>query len=179
MAIFSMLFGAGIVLMTGRLEDRGVGPARVHYRRMFWLLVFGLVHAYLLWHGDILVHYAICGMLVFLARRWRPRTLVTIGIAMLVVGTAISLVSWLSWPSWPDAAKAEWQTYWQPSAAAIAAELAAFKGGWLAQEAWRAAASLSSHLGDTITWSVWRAGGLMVLGMALLKSDVVTGKRTQ
>ena len=48
MTIFSLLFGAGILLMTDRVEHSGLKPARVHYRRMVWLLVFGLIHAYLL-----------------------------------------------------------------------------------------------------------------------------------
>ncbi len=64
MAIFSMLFGAGIVLMAERSE--GSGGARLHYRRMGYLLVIGLLHAHLLWHGDILVTYAVCGMAVYL-----------------------------------------------------------------------------------------------------------------
>jgi len=179
MAIFSMLFGAGIVLMTGRLEQRGVTPARVHYRRMAWLLVFGLVHAYVLWHGDILVFYAICGMLVYPVRRLGVGTLVTIGVGMLVVGTAISVVSGLTWPSWPQEAKAVWQQYWQPAASDIASETAAFRGGWLAQEPWRFGYAADSHVSDTLSWAIWRAGGLMVLGMALLKSKVLTGGRTR
>ena len=65
MSIFSMLFGAGIVLMAERIEAAGGKPGRVHYRRMFWLLLFGLAHAYLIWYGDILVAYSLCGMLVF------------------------------------------------------------------------------------------------------------------
>src|SRR5678816_328383 len=47
MTIFSLLFGAGVLLMTTRLAEHGAPAARVHYRRMFWLLVFGLAHAYL------------------------------------------------------------------------------------------------------------------------------------
>ena len=60
MAIFSMLFGAGIVLMAGRAEARG-DARRAHYRRMGWLLVIGLLHAHLLWSGDILFLYAVSG----------------------------------------------------------------------------------------------------------------------
>jgi uncharacterized membrane protein YeiB len=59
--IFSLIFGAGVVLMTSRAAAGGASAARLHYRRMAWLLVFGLGHAYLLWHGDILVLYAVCG----------------------------------------------------------------------------------------------------------------------
>src|SRR5262245_34794324 len=57
-AIFSILFGAGIVIMA----DRWPRPAAVHYRRMFWLLIIGLAHALGLWYGDILNTYAVCGM---------------------------------------------------------------------------------------------------------------------
>lgn len=54
MTIFSMLFGAGILLMTSRIEATGKPSAILHYRRMGWLILFGLAHAYLLWSGDIL-----------------------------------------------------------------------------------------------------------------------------
>ena len=60
MTLFTILFGAGIVLMTSRAESRGASAAVVHYRRTVILLVFGLLHAYLLWAGDVLVSYALC-----------------------------------------------------------------------------------------------------------------------
>ena len=41
----------------------------LHYRRMFWLLVFGALHCYLIWLGDILFPYAIAGMIAVLFRR--------------------------------------------------------------------------------------------------------------
>ena len=62
MAMFSMMFGAGIILFTDNRDARKQPVLRVHYRRMFLLLLFGLIHAYVIWHGDILVAYAICGM---------------------------------------------------------------------------------------------------------------------
>ncbi len=62
MTIFSMLFGAGILLMTSRIEATGKPSASLHYRRMGWLILFGLAHAYLLWSGDILVAYGMCGL---------------------------------------------------------------------------------------------------------------------
>ena len=71
MAIFALLFGAGIVLMTSRAEARTGRSAALHYRRMGWLIVFGLLHAYLLWYGDILYTYGVCGLAVYLVRR-RP-----------------------------------------------------------------------------------------------------------
>ena len=51
-ALFSLMFGAGIILMTSRMEARGgVNSADIYYRRNLWLLLFGLLHAYLLWLG--------------------------------------------------------------------------------------------------------------------------------
>jgi uncharacterized protein len=86
MTIFSMLFGAGLVLMGGRADARGARLGWVYYRRVFWLLVIGALHAYLLWAGDILVLYALCGLLLYPFRRLSPRTLLILGtLAMLVV----------------------------------------------------------------------------------------------
>ncbi|NNE70887.1 MAG: hypothetical protein HKN29_11075, partial [Rhodothermales bacterium] len=65
MAIFSMLFGAGIVLMWQRADASGRPATGVHHRRMFWLIVFGLLHAHLLWYGDILYWYGMTGLVVY------------------------------------------------------------------------------------------------------------------
>ena len=83
--LFTILFGASMVLIAERAErGGGLGPNQVHYRRMFWLLVFGLIHAYALWYGDILVPYAIAGALAFLLRKMSPRGLIALGGAILV-----------------------------------------------------------------------------------------------
>jgi uncharacterized protein len=56
------------------------------YRRMLWLVLFGLIHAYLiLWIGDILYMYGVCGMLVYLFRNVRPAYLV-LGVPLVAVG---------------------------------------------------------------------------------------------
>jgi len=73
-SLFCMLFGAGLVLMSDRADERKTRLVWIHYRRMFWLLVIGLVHAYLIWSGDILVPYAACGFLLYPFRKLRPRT---------------------------------------------------------------------------------------------------------
>ena len=125
MAIFSMLFGAGIVLMAGRADARG-DARQVHYRRMGWLLVIGLLHAHLLWSGDILFLYAVCGMLVYPLRRQPPGRLLALGAGLLAVGSAYSIASGVSFPHWPEDERSAFTAdMWQPSAAAIDAELAA------------------------------------------------------
>jgi len=64
-SIFSMLFGAGIILMHDRASAADRSWAGLHYRRMGVLWLIGMVHAYLFWEGDILVSYAVCGLLCF------------------------------------------------------------------------------------------------------------------
>jgi uncharacterized protein len=76
-ALFGMVFGAGVLLFLAKKEQLGKPMAGLFYRRMFWLVVFGLIHAHLvLWIGDILYLYGICGMLVYLFRNVKPIFLV-------------------------------------------------------------------------------------------------------
>lgn len=98
MSIFSMLFGAGLVLMN----DRGAGAgdansaeprrsfAGVYYRRLGWLFLIGMIHAYLIWWGDILVAYALCGLLLYPLRRLRPIYLFIAAAVFLLIGMLLS-----------------------------------------------------------------------------------------
>jgi uncharacterized protein len=90
MSLFSMLFGAGLVIMAGRAEARGASLAGVYYRRTFWLLVFGLCHAYLLWDGDILFSYALCAFALYPFRRLAPGKLIALGLAVFLLAPLLS-----------------------------------------------------------------------------------------
>jgi uncharacterized protein len=83
--IFSMLFGAGVVLMVGRMERRGAPGADVHYRRMLWLMLFGIVHAFTLWWGEILYPYALYGLILYPLRNASPKKLLIVS-ALLILG---------------------------------------------------------------------------------------------
>lgn len=88
--LFTMLFGIGFMIFISRGESRGGGliTADYYYRRMIWLLIFGLIHSYLLlWHGEILFTYAICGMTLFAFRKVNPKYLLVIGCLLLLLGT--------------------------------------------------------------------------------------------
>ena len=76
-ALFTMLFGASMALIAERAAAHGASPAKVHYRRMVWLFAIGMLHAWLFWYGDILVQYAVAGMIGFAMWRWPPRALWT------------------------------------------------------------------------------------------------------
>ena len=91
LSIFSMLFGAGIVLIWQKAEGSGARPTRLHYRRVGWMILFGLLHAYLLWYGDILYTYGMCGLFVYLFRRSSPRTLVLSSLALATIGSLIAI----------------------------------------------------------------------------------------
>src|SRR4029079_19331024 len=83
--LFSFLFGASLLLVVERAEASGQSPARVHCSRMAWLLVFGLVHFYLIWWGDLLSLSAPVGMIAFLFRRFTVRHMTHIGIGLILV----------------------------------------------------------------------------------------------
>ena len=84
-ALFSAVFGAGIVLFTEGKEKAGRSAKGLFYRRMFWLTLFGLIHAHLiLWFGDILYFYGLVGMLAFLLRKVAPRWLV-VGVPLVAI----------------------------------------------------------------------------------------------
>ncbi|RYG44227.1 MAG: DUF418 domain-containing protein, partial [Chitinophagaceae bacterium] len=87
-ALFSMLFGAGIILFIGRKEKNsdGLAPADYFFRRQLWLLLFGLFNAFiLLWFWDILFHYACAGMIMFTFRKFSPRALIIAALICLVL----------------------------------------------------------------------------------------------
>ena len=87
--LFSMLFGAGMILFTFNKKEApgGVTVAEYYYRRLLWLVIFGMFNAYiLLWDGDILFYYGLCGMLLYPFRNTKPKWLILIGILCIGIG---------------------------------------------------------------------------------------------
>ncbi|AXC09959.1 hypothetical protein ACPOL_0586 [Acidisarcina polymorpha] len=85
--LFAMLFGAGAVLLTERIEMRGgrKRSAAIFYRRNLWLLVFGLFHGMLIWSGDILFEYSVDGlMFLYPLRRLSARKLIAVGLILWI-----------------------------------------------------------------------------------------------
>ena len=91
-ALFTMLYGASMLLIAQRaMRPGGLGPNQTHYRRSFWLLLFGAAHGVLLWYGDILMFYAVAGALAFPLRKLSPKVLLGAGIAIYLGLTAFEL----------------------------------------------------------------------------------------
>ena len=91
--LFSLLFGASVILLTSRLEASGrADSADIYFRRNLWLIGFGFVNAFVfLWYGDILYAYGIVALFVFAFRKMAPKYLLAIGIGTLFLGALWNL----------------------------------------------------------------------------------------
>jgi uncharacterized protein len=186
-SLFSILFGASMLLVVERAEAAGRSPALVHYSRMAWLLVFGLIHFYLIWSGDILTTYALVGMMAFAFRKAPVSRLVAAAIVFLLFDAAIMAMLAQSFAAGEAAATAPGATAaalagWHDSAsdllplqpAALARNLALFRGSYagivharLTDQALNPLVNLVLTGPETL--------GLMLLGMAGLRSGFLTG----
>lgn len=100
-AIFSILFGAGVFLFLANPKN----SVKLHIRRMLTLLVIGLFDLFvLMWVGDILIAYALAGLLLTLCRSWRTSRLVSAGILITLVLTAQLVLAQLFLPAMQQAA---------------------------------------------------------------------------
>ncbi len=84
-SLFSLLFGLGMVLLMERVESRGGRFVSLYIRRLLALLLIGIVHAILIWPGDILIVYALLGFPLLLFRKARPRTLLIWAVILIVI----------------------------------------------------------------------------------------------
>lgn len=84
--LFSLLFGASMMLIAEKAEAKGENPVKIHYARMFWLALFGLAHFFFIWFGDILFLYASVGCIAFLFRKWQPRRLIKWALTFYMLG---------------------------------------------------------------------------------------------
>jgi len=187
-ALFTMLFGASAVLIAERAEGGHLGPAQTHYRRMFWLFVIGMLHAYLLWWGDILVTYALAGLFIFPFRKLNIRAQIATGVVILfglllanlfVADQLSALHAAAAQPGATPAAQEAWREASQlvaPSKTLKTLEIAGYRGGFLDALRVRALAArlLQTYLMPTD--EIPEAIGQMFLGMALFRTGFFTLK---
>jgi uncharacterized protein len=200
--LFTLLFGASALLFIERHGARSTGlrPADLYFRRMLWLIAFGLFNGYvLLWDGDILFFYGVVGLLLFVFRNMSWRRLILLATGVMLLQTVVTTVEWIN--------------YRDLRAEAHAAELKRASGTPVTraeQESIEAFALISNEfkptrmeLEETVartrqsyasafdvvrgrTWFMettffFRHGlleslGMMLLGMALLKLGVLSGE---
>lgn len=176
MTLFCLLAGAGTYIAAERLSNTGARVWPAFLRRSAVLLVFGLLHAYLIWYGDVLMTYAVAGFIPFMLRRCRPRTLHIVGGVLLTLPILLTLLIGFAYEQLPPIAHQGLNAAWTPEPALIAAEEAAYRGSWLAQMPRRMADAVLVQTSFLLALFLWRAAGLMLIGMALYKSGFLTGK---
>ncbi len=178
LSIFSLLFGVGICIFSERAEAKQGRSASLHYRRTFWLLCFGLIHGHFLWQGDILYSYALCGFWVYLLRKRSARALCLLGILIFSVSSLIYVFAGMMVPHMPPEMIAAMEQTWDPGPEDIQDNLAAYRGNWIEQMAQRHEQALDMETFYFFTTVLWRAGGMMLIGMALYKWGIFSAAKT-
>lgn len=169
-SIFAMLFGTGIVLRNDR---PGTGTTfTLHLRRMLILAGIGLLHAYLLWYGDILFSYAVLGIAIYFFRVASVRLLWILAGSFYALGLIVNLMLGLLTTLVGQDVAAEFN----PPMSTQLQEVAAYQGTWLAQMRERAPIAAMSQTLLLIIYTLPFVGGLMLAGMALMKSGFYAGR---
>jgi uncharacterized protein len=172
MSIFSILFGAGVVLFTQRIEAKGRRVVALHYKRMFWLLIFGLIHAYFIWAGDILVAYAICGSLVFFFRKKSIRTLLIMTVILFLIPICLN---YMTYYGMPEEALESTFAFFYPSTEQIAAQTKIMQGSYIEQMPLRIENALELQTLVFMIDTFWRTSAMMLLGMILYRKGILSG----
>jgi uncharacterized protein len=199
--LFALLFGAGALIF---LSKRAAGsdaavPPKLYFRRTLWLIVFGLIDAYvLLWEGDILFYYGVTGILLFFFRNLSARRLILCAVIAFGIQTVVTTVEWARYRDARIEAEQAWAardlgqplTYGQRAALdTLSAMDRGFKPDAASQQAFIAEIqdSYRSAFGALLerTWrsqtSFFVRHGLMdslavmLIGMALFRIGVLTG----
>lgn len=199
--IFSLLFGASIILLTDRMEQAGAGlrTADIHFRRMLWMMLLGVIHwALLLWIGEILFAYSIGGLLLFAFRKMRPRWMLAIAGALLLTSVVSSLLAYQSLAAARSVAFAaqtaqasgaaitdeqkEAITHWEdsvaefsPPAEALASIIELHQVGYIDAVTLQFPMSYEFQWTDLPWWLFFDMMSFMLIGMALLKLGVLAG----
>ena len=190
--LFSMLFGAGMILFTMNKKETlgGVTVAELYYRRMLLLVLFGVINAYvLLWGGDILYFYGLAGMVLYPFRKTAAKWLFLLVILCIGIGMLKGQLRYNEQrekrAAYHEAVKAE------KAGKTLTAEQLQARTAWLEMENWRPDREISDrnirkmHSGygtiftyfiprnsDSEAWGiyhgVWDSLCMMFLGMALL-----------
>ena len=179
--LFSFLFGASLLLMS---EKMTLSLVR---RRLFWLLVFGAIHFFLIWWGDILITYAVVGFLALAFRHAGQRALIVTALVLIAVQFAIYVAMTLysldlQGPVLGGTATADQLKSWEeltrdtimPSPQRRAEAIALYQGPWTSLVHHQVTDKAFFPLVGTFAFG-WETLAYMLLGMAALKSGLLTG----
>ena len=166
MSIFSILFGAGMMLFVQNIEQKEFNPTKYHYKRMFLLLGFGLIHAHLIWMGDILVPYAICGCLVFLIRNWSSKALVAMASIFFMIPIVMNLLMYCTLS--PSELGEIYGGIWNPESSN---EIQAYQSSYLGQMEARSQGAYYLETSQLLSEGLWRYSAMMITGILLFRLE--------
>lgn len=173
MTMLAILYGAGIVLFANKYIKQGVSPTKPFILRSLLLIIFGLIHAYLIWDGDILVAYAICGLIVYWLRNLKPVLLISFGFILAFGATAPDMyASVLAIVNPPETSP-----YWFADTETQQQMLTAYQGTWWQLTPERVERAIGRQSWDFLYFTLWRCSGLMMIGMGLINTGFFSGER--
>lgn len=182
-ALFSLLFGASLLLFVERADAAGRDGTALQLRRLVWLMVFGFVHFALLWDGDILFVYGAIGLAALGFRRSQAsHKLIAAGLA-LALWQAFSSAAWIAPLTNESAVAADTAS---PAAAQQHGQIIAQYRQQEASRSAEVAASwpdeVAARMTDrpayplTLAFNNWGESlSFMLLGMALLQAGFFSG----
>ncbi len=186
--LFSLLFGASMVLMIARAQAKDEDWIQAHARRMAWLLLFGLAHYYLVWGGDILSLYAMVGCIALLYSPLPAPSLALWGGLFIGAQTLLMAVTALGLQAAEQAASAPgasaeavgaWQTLaWDfrtLTPAELSESLERHRGGYDDVIRFQLSTGLLGPIHQLVDYG-FETLGLMLLGMAALKNGFLAGE---
>ena len=201
-ALFSLLFGVGMFVLLDRLEKKGAGinAANIYFRRLTWMLVFGLIHGYLLlWVGEILYDYALMGFLVFSFRNMAPKKLIIIAAFLFSAGAVwnyfdykkdvkfmeqVTLVNTYKASNKPltkelKVADEKWQSReFKRSPAGVEENNTNMRKGYFHVVGFLASRNTEYNEQDPYRYDPFDVLSLMLLGIALFKLNVLSAKKS-
>ena len=185
MALFSMLFGASMMLLLTSFRTKGLNATRFHYTRNLWLLAIGGAHTVLLWDGDILMVYALCAFVLYFLRNIAPKWQFVIGLFVFLLPGIGYIAGGLDISGMSPAELASLENYWQTSEADITAEIAYYRGDYrpqlldrlgLGEDGTSAASEFDLYYSLFTIDFFARAFGMMLIGMALYTWGILTAQ---
>ncbi len=201
-ALFSLLFGVGMFILLDRLEKKqaGITAVDIYFRRLMWLLFFGIIHGYvLLWHGEILYNYAIMGFLVYSFRKFSPKHLVMVAVLLFSIGSVWSYFEYQSNAKFVAQveqakqyesegkelnkelkdAKKEWEGIMEKRSPETIAEVnEAMNAGYFEALSIVAPKTMKWKMYGLYRYDLWDILSMMLLGIALFKWNILSGEKS-
>jgi len=201
--LFSLLFGAGVILLTSRAEQRGAkNVADIFLRRNMWLVLFGVLHAYLVWYSDILYFYGLTALIfLYPCRHLKPKTLLITAAFVIALDTFCifaagqalqdislhkrvesAIAAQQAGATLTPAQRADLDAWnerlheWKPDQKTIDEDVAANRAGYLSAQAVNAKTATFFEKDLYYGFGFCDMLGPMLIGMALIQNGFLTAK---